>query len=259
MGYLNCPLDFMRIKNKTWVLPLLAELLSAFWQTVPTVRMQWHFHQKSLSLTIMVYEALKWNPLFRVSRVSQISLTFKATAWTGRNSDLKSNPGTSLVVQWLRLRASDAGGRGSIPGPVTKISQALWCGHTLTKPSQGQKPHGLRNPPGRYEHSALHPGGQSQNPRWACFAGQSTKHTDSEHVTQRTSKTPNRMERSWRIPGLLLQVPHGLARSKYKQSDSLNTQLITVITGGNNQQIVKKHAVKSGSHEKAGPGRNNAR
>ena len=32
--------------------------------------------------------------------------------------------GTSLVVQWLRLRASTAGGEGSIPGPGTKIPHA---------------------------------------------------------------------------------------------------------------------------------------
>ena len=32
--------------------------------------------------------------------------------------------GTSLVVQWLRLRASNAGGAGSIPGQGTKILPA---------------------------------------------------------------------------------------------------------------------------------------
>ena len=31
---------------------------------------------------------------------------------------------TSLAVQWLRLRASTAGGAGSIPGPGTKIPHA---------------------------------------------------------------------------------------------------------------------------------------
>ena len=35
--------------------------------------------------------------------------------------------GTSLAVQWLRLRASNAGGAGSIPGRTTKIPLALEC------------------------------------------------------------------------------------------------------------------------------------
>ena len=32
------------------------------------------------------------------------------------------------MVQLLRLRASNAGGVGSIPGQGTKIPQAAWCG-----------------------------------------------------------------------------------------------------------------------------------
>ena len=36
--------------------------------------------------------------------------------------------GTSLVVQWLRLHASTAGGGGSIPGQGTKIPHALGTG-----------------------------------------------------------------------------------------------------------------------------------
>ena len=39
--------------------------------------------------------------------------------------------GTSLVVQWLRLGASTAGGAGSIPGPGTKISHAAWYGQKI--------------------------------------------------------------------------------------------------------------------------------
>ena len=34
--------------------------------------------------------------------------------------------GTSLVVQWLRLCASNAGGVGSIPGQGAKIPYASW-------------------------------------------------------------------------------------------------------------------------------------
>ena len=35
--------------------------------------------------------------------------------------------GTSLVVQWLRLCASAAGGKGLIPGQGTKIPHAIAC------------------------------------------------------------------------------------------------------------------------------------
>ena len=34
--------------------------------------------------------------------------------------------GTSLVVQWLGLHASNAGDMGSIPGWETKIPHATW-------------------------------------------------------------------------------------------------------------------------------------
>ena len=37
--------------------------------------------------------------------------------------------GTSLVVQWLGLWASNAGGTGSIPGWGTQILHAVQCGH----------------------------------------------------------------------------------------------------------------------------------
>ena len=46
---------------------------------------------------------------------------------------LKRACGTSLVVQWLRLRASDAGGVGSIPGRRTKIPHAVRCGQKKKK------------------------------------------------------------------------------------------------------------------------------
>ena len=39
-----------------------------------------------------------------------------------------ANEGNSLAVQWLGLRAFTAMGLGSIPGPGTKISQAMGCG-----------------------------------------------------------------------------------------------------------------------------------
>ena len=41
--------------------------------------------------------------------------------------------GTSLVVQWLRLCAPNAGGMGSIPGLGTKIPHAVWCSQKKEK------------------------------------------------------------------------------------------------------------------------------
>ena len=37
-------------------------------------------------------------------------------------------PGTSLVVQWLRLHPSTARGAGSVPGQETKILHVTWHG-----------------------------------------------------------------------------------------------------------------------------------
>ena len=48
-------------------------------------------------------------------------------------SPLKHHIGTSLVVQWLRLRSSTAGGRGSIPGQGTKIPHASRRGQKKKK------------------------------------------------------------------------------------------------------------------------------
>ena len=41
--------------------------------------------------------------------------------------------GTSQAVQWLRLRASTAGGTGSIPGEGTRILHAAQCGQKKKK------------------------------------------------------------------------------------------------------------------------------
>jgi len=46
---------------------------------------------------------------------------------------LKIYQGTSLVVQWLRLCASIARGRGSIPGQGTKIPHGIQCGQKVKK------------------------------------------------------------------------------------------------------------------------------
>ena len=39
----------------------------------------------------------------------------------------RNNSGTSLVVQWLELCTSTAGGTGLIPGWGTKIPHSTWC------------------------------------------------------------------------------------------------------------------------------------
>ena len=47
----------------------------------------------------------------------------------------KTSPGTSLVAQWLRLCASNAGGPGSIPGQGTRshMHAAIKNLHATTK------------------------------------------------------------------------------------------------------------------------------
>ena len=42
-------------------------------------------------------------------------------------------PGTSLVVQWLRLHASNAGGTRLIPGQGIKIPNAMRCSQKKKK------------------------------------------------------------------------------------------------------------------------------
>ena len=41
---------------------------------------------------------------------------------------IKLIPGTSLVIQWLRLCAFNVGGMGSIPGQGTTIPRVRYCG-----------------------------------------------------------------------------------------------------------------------------------
>ena len=45
----------------------------------------------------------------------------------------KKMNGTSLVAQWLRLHAPEAGDMGSIPGQGTKIPHAAWHGEKTTE------------------------------------------------------------------------------------------------------------------------------
>ena len=46
---------------------------------------------------------------------------------------MQANARTSLAVQWLRLRASNAGGAGSIPGWGTRIPHAAQHGKKILK------------------------------------------------------------------------------------------------------------------------------
>ena len=41
--------------------------------------------------------------------------------------------GTSLVIQWLRLKPSAVGGVGLTPDEGTEILHALWCGQKKKK------------------------------------------------------------------------------------------------------------------------------
>ena len=52
------------------------------------------------------------------------------------NPRLGGITGTSLVVQWLRLHASNTGGLGSIPGWGAKILHAVWCGQKKKKDTE---------------------------------------------------------------------------------------------------------------------------
>ena len=54
----------------------------------------------------------------------QIKTTMRYHLTPVRMAIIKKTTGTSLVVLWLRLRASTAGGMGSIPGWGTKIPHA---------------------------------------------------------------------------------------------------------------------------------------
>ena len=65
-----------------------------------------------------------------------------------KENPVKPGEGTSLAVQWLRFRASTAGGTGSIPGQGTKIPHAKRHGQKNQKTKQKkQKPNLGRNIP----------------------------------------------------------------------------------------------------------------
>ena len=64
--------------------------------------------------------------VFTQTGISLISLPGKKTQWLNIEvmKKTKKNPGTSLVVQWLRLFALNSGGLGSIPDQGT-INRSL--------------------------------------------------------------------------------------------------------------------------------------
>lgn len=50
-----------------------------------------------------------------------------------KEAEQKFRPGTSPVIQWLRLCASTTGAAGSVPGCGRKVPRAAWCGQTVAK------------------------------------------------------------------------------------------------------------------------------
>ena len=58
--------------------------------------------------------------------------------------------GTSLVVQWLRLHESTAGGVGSIPGWGTKISHATQCGQKTKQNTKTNPKSTIKDKKGHY-------------------------------------------------------------------------------------------------------------
>ena len=67
-----------------------------------------------------------WDFSVEVSYYLESPLLFanKPTAYKRRKK-------TSLVVQWLRLHAANAGSMGLIPSQGTKIPHAMWCGQKI--------------------------------------------------------------------------------------------------------------------------------
>ena len=57
--------------------------------------------------------------------------------FSGPSAEKTGDSGTSLLVQWLRLSTSTAGGTGSIPGWGTKILQATQCSPKQKSKTQG--------------------------------------------------------------------------------------------------------------------------
>ena len=65
--------------------------------------------------------------------IQVLSILRTLTAPSEAESIKTNEQGISLVVQRLRLQASNAGGVGSIPGQGTKIPHAVQCGQIKKK------------------------------------------------------------------------------------------------------------------------------
>ena len=59
------------------------------------------------------------------SKIKKIEIVWLLNKW--------DDSGTYLAVQGLILHAPNAGGRGSIPGQVTKILHDVWLGQKVNK------------------------------------------------------------------------------------------------------------------------------
>ena len=66
---------------------------------------------------------------------SEAKVSKQIVLWAKLSAELskKKTQGTSLVVPWLRLRASNAGYLGSIPGWGNRIPHAVQCGQKEKK------------------------------------------------------------------------------------------------------------------------------
>ena len=72
----------------------------------------------------------------------------------------RQGDGISLVVQWLRLCASNAGYAGSIPGRGIKMPQAVLCGQKIKKKKK-KRERGRREPGGPPQRVIVRPSTQS--------------------------------------------------------------------------------------------------
>ena len=70
---------------------------------------------------------------------SSLYIQCQVFAWCLINIPLKNELGTSLVVQWLTLCSSTAGGASSVPGWWTHILHDLWHGHKVNLTNKNLK------------------------------------------------------------------------------------------------------------------------
>ena len=94
------------------------------------VRKTWYF--SGFCLCLLKSVKMQQHPISLLE--NEISQVTTDTVWSHLYVESKKvNFGTSLAVQWLRLRASTAGGLGSIPGWGAKILHAVHRGQKKKK------------------------------------------------------------------------------------------------------------------------------